>query len=135
MNILVWEVFNNRRVRKGYKIHHKDDKPWNNKIENLMEVTCSDNMRASANSGKNKSCKKVRRLAHDGSYRDFVSYSEAAKETDKAGQPHIGACVNGKQKTCGKCKCGKRFKWIGLDENDNPVINTKNSYIKSRIIN
>ncbi len=111
MNILVWETFHKRRVRPGYQIHHKDGEPWNNNIDNLMEVTIPDNIRASKASGKNKGCKKVRRIAHDGTYRDFISFAEAARETNKAHATSIGAYLRGKLKTCGKCKCGKRFTW------------------------
>ena len=116
MNILVWETFNNERIKEGYQIHHIDGEPWNNNIKNLVKFTPPENNRASKASGKNKGCKKVRRIAHDETHRDFVSFAEAARETNKAYRKGISKCLNGKQKTCGKCKCGKRFTWLGLDE-------------------
>ncbi len=115
MNILVWETFKNERVEEGYQIHHIDGKPWNNNIKNLVKVTPPDNIRASKATGKNKGCRKVRRVAHDGTHRDFVSFAEAARETDKANYPNIIKCLSGKRKTCGKCKCGKRFTWLSIN--------------------
>nr|QBK93394.1 MAG: HNH endonuclease [Pithovirus LCPAC404] len=124
MNILVWETFHNERVKEGDQIHHIDGKPWKNNIKNLVKVTQPDNIRASKASGKNKGCKKVRRIAHDGSYKDFVSFSEAARETDKAHHQGISICLKGKQKTCGLCKCGERFTWLGLDMEGNIIDKT-----------
>nr|QBK93464.1 MAG: HNH endonuclease [Pithovirus LCPAC404] len=121
MNVLVWETHKNERVEGGYQIHHIDGKPWNNNIKNLVKITQPDNIRASKATGKNKSCKKVRRIAHDETYRDFVSLSEAARETDEAHNSGISICLSGKQKTCGKCKCGKRFTWISPNTDVNII--------------
>nr|QBK93512.1 MAG: HNH endonuclease [Pithovirus LCPAC404] len=111
MNVLVWETFKNQRIDRGYQIHHINGKPWDNNIENLAKVTRSENVQASKETGKNKGCKKVRRVAHNETYKDFISLREAARETNKAHHSGIGKCINGKQKTCGLCKCGKRFTW------------------------
>ncbi len=129
MNILVWETFHKRRVRPGYQIHHIDGEPWNNNIDNLMEITRPDNVRASKASGKNKGCKKVRRVSHDGTYRDFVSLHEAARETDKADNSSISKCLSGKRKTCGKCKCGKRFTWSRIG--DSPQTKAQKNFVQS----
>ncbi len=115
VHILVWETFHEEIVEEGYQIHHKNGKPWENNIDNLVKVTPPDNIRASKESGKNKSCKKVRRVAHDETYRDFVSLAEAARETYKALNSGISRCLSGKQKTCGKCKCGKKFTWLSIN--------------------
>ena len=122
MNVLVWETFNNEIVEKGYQIHHKNGKQWDNNIDNLVKITPPDNIQESKATGRNRSCKKVRRVDHDGTYRDFVSLAEAARKTDKADPSSIGKCLRGKQKTCGRCKCEKRFTWIALDENNNPIV-------------
>nr|QBK94080.1 MAG: HNH endonuclease [Pithovirus LCPAC406] len=122
MNVLVWETFHNQRVQEDYQIHHKDGKPWNNNIENLVKVTRSENIQASINSGKNKGCKKVRRIAHDGTCEDFVSLHEAARKTDKADPSSISKCLKKKRKTCGKCKCGKRFTWSAFDESNDLIL-------------
>ena len=37
MHTEVWETFNGKKP-KGFHIHHKDNNPWNNKIENLELV-------------------------------------------------------------------------------------------------
>ena len=111
MNILVWETFKNEIIGEGYQIHHKNGKPWDNNIDNLEKVTVPKNMQEAVATGKNKSCRKVRRVAHDGSYKDFVSLSEAARQTNKTCNQSISNCLNGKMKTSGLCKCGKRFTW------------------------
>ena len=117
VHILIWEVFNKRRVKKGFQIHHINGEGDQNFIENLAEVTRAENIRESKASGKNKSCRKVRRVAHDGTHKDFISIHEAARETDKAHTQNICKFFQGKQKSCGLCKCGKRFTWIALDDN------------------
>nr|QBK93620.1 MAG: HNH endonuclease [Pithovirus LCPAC404] len=111
VNILVWETFHGELVGDGFEIHHDDDDSLNNNIKNLFKVTKPVNVQASKDTGNNKSCKKVRRIAHDDTYRDFKSLSEAARNTDKAHHSSIAACIQGERKTCGTCKCGKKFTW------------------------
>ncbi len=111
MNVLTWEVFHGELVGAGFDIHHEDNEPLNNNIKNLYRVTRSVNSQASKDTGKNKGCKKVRRIAHDDTYRDFISLAEAAENTFKAHATSIGKCLRGKLKTSGNCKCGKKFTW------------------------
>ena len=50
----LWEVFNHRKVRNGYQIDHIDGDKTNDILENLQEITQSEN----ASKGTNKIIKK-----------------------------------------------------------------------------
>jgi hypothetical protein len=48
---LIIASFNGRSIKKGFVVHHRDNNPKNNKLENLVEVTPSENNKAKNRKG------------------------------------------------------------------------------------
>lgn len=42
LHVAIWEHYHERTVRKGFHIHHLDENPFNNAIENLVEISRSE---------------------------------------------------------------------------------------------
>lgn len=42
---VVWEAFNKKNVPEGYVVHHKNDKPWDNRLSNLELLSRRDHGR------------------------------------------------------------------------------------------
>nr|QBK93099.1 MAG: uncharacterized protein LCPAC403_02330 [Pithovirus LCPAC403] len=120
MHDMVWTVFNNKFVPKGYELSHKNSTGRDNRLVNIELTTHSKNMMTTIFNGMNKNCIAVRQYFHNGTYRDHISIAEAARCTT-ANESSIRRILKGKLNTSGKCKCGKRFTWKSLDSNGFPV--------------
>ena len=129
VHILVWTIFNNRLVRKGYVISHKLSKGTDNRLSNLEESTQSDNIITTINNGLSSNCNPIRRNHYDGTYKDYVSVSTAARDNKEVYKDRITrAARNGTQ--LGKCNCDEFYTWEFLKKEvkekfstlDNPLI-------------
>lgn len=130
---LVWEAFNGP-VPEGYEINHKDERPENNRFDNLNLLTHKQNMNwGTVNERLSKSqkgrkateetkakmskshigklvnhsgtSKRVLQYTLDGDFvREYPSTQEAVRQTGFSGGS-IRECCNGKRKTC------SGFKW------------------------
>nr|QBK92900.1 MAG: HNH endonuclease [Pithovirus LCPAC403] len=117
VHILVWTVFNNRVVPKGYQISHEDCEGTNNCISNLKIRTREGpdgNLMVTVKNGKYKSAIRVRKHFHDGSFVDYPSINAAGKANKgiKGGSFNsIRRALKRENKAAGLCKCKKKFTW------------------------
>lgn len=97
---LVWEAFNGQ-IPEGYEINHLDERPVNNRLENLNLVTHKENCNwgtRNERSTKKRSKVVLQFTLEDILIKEYPSAHQVERETGFANQ-YISACCNGKYKT------------------------------------
>ena len=113
---VIYEIVTGRKIRKGYVISHKNDDGFNNKIENLEEVTQKQNMMNMLKLGNSHNAIMVRQLFHDNTSPNvYLSLNQAAKLSDTS----LGSLVKvirGVMNGAGDCKCKLQYQWEKVTE-------------------
>ena len=97
---LIYEVFNGQ-IPEGYEINHLDERPVNNRLENLNLVTHKENCNwgtRNERSAKKRSKVVLQFTLDDILVKEYQSTHQVERETGFASQ-YIIACCNGKYKT------------------------------------
>ena len=104
---LVYEAFNGQ-IPEGYEINHLDERPVNNRLENLNLVTHKENCNwgtRNERSTKKRSKVVLQFTLDDVLVKEYQSTHQVERETGFASQ-YISACCNGKYKTAYGYKWG-----------------------------
>ena len=96
---LVFEAFNGR-IPEGYEINHLDERPVNNRLENLSLVTRKENI--NYGSRNERAAKKLSKVVlqfdlNDNFVKEYASVHQVERELGFTFQ-YISACCNGKYK-------------------------------------
>ena len=103
---LVYEAFNGS-IPEGLQVNHLDERPVNNRLENLNLMTCKENV--NYGTGNERSAKKRSKVVlqftlEDILIKEYPSINQVERETG-FDNSSIVKCCNGKQKTA------YNFKW------------------------
>lgn len=106
----VWEEYYGQKIPKGYVIHHKDENPKNNSIENLQLMTVEEHIKHH----------------HKGKTVSDTSRELISKSTNKTGYFRVS------KKACAKCKKGFVYRYQWYKENGEKMAITSTDLKKLR---